>query len=235
MPSWGRYEKLRPRQVDAILAEAPVAYIPWGALEWHSYQNPIGLDTLKVHGLAMIAAERTGGVVLPPVYAGYDTMKPWGGFRHTLETPIEVIVGLANTYLDQLADEGFKLVVILMGHYGGEHVATLTQAANNWQRVRGRGSDMKVWALPEYVLRLTQTDPVPDHAGQYETALMMFLRPELVDLGELPTEGDVVGTAPESFGISGDDPRQATAELGRRLADEIVEGIVAGVRERLGC
>jgi creatinine amidohydrolase/Fe(II)-dependent formamide hydrolase-like protein len=63
----------------------------------------------------------------------------------------------------------------------------------------------------------------------------MFLRPELVDLGELPTEGDVVSTAPESFGISGDDPRQATAELGRRLAEEIVEGIVAGVRERLDC
>jgi creatinine amidohydrolase/Fe(II)-dependent formamide hydrolase-like protein len=94
---------------------------------------------------------------------------------------------------------------------------------------------MKVWALPEYVLRPTQTDPVPDHAGQYETALMMFLRPELVDIGELPAEGSVISTAPGGFGISGDDPRQATAEIGRRLAEEIVGGIVAGVRERRGC
>mgnify|MGYP006201188507 CR=1 FL=1 len=34
----------------AVRAEAPVAYLPWGALEWHSYHAPIGLDGLPVGG-----------------------------------------------------------------------------------------------------------------------------------------------------------------------------------------
>jgi creatinine amidohydrolase/Fe(II)-dependent formamide hydrolase-like protein len=55
-------------------------------------------------------------------------------------------------------------------------------------------------------------------------------------LSELPSEGPVVGIFPngQGFGIHGDEPRLATAEIGKRLADEIVAGIVAGVNQRLG-
>ena len=231
MPAWGRYEELRPRQVDEILKEAPIAYIPWGSLEWHSYHNPIGLDALKVHGLAIMAAQRTGGVVWPPVFVGYQTMKPHAGFKHTIEVPAEVVMGLANAYLDQAADEGFKLVVIMMGHYGGEHVKAIMHAAENWPRVRGKGSDMQIWAFPEY--RADPENPQRgDHAGAYETSLMMYLRPELVDLSELPSEGEVVGTD-AGFGIGGEDPRKATAERGKQIAEAIVQAIVKGVQERL--
>jgi creatinine amidohydrolase len=232
MSAWGRYEELRPRQIDAILAQAPVAYIPWGSLEWHGHQNPIGLDTIKVHHLAMEAASRTGGVVVPPVYAGYQTMKPHARFMHTIEVPAEVIMGLANAYLDQLADEGFKLTVLLMGHYGGEHVKALMHVAENWRTIRGAGSSMRIWAFPEYLVRPEGSQPPADHAGKYETALLMHYRPDLVDLGELPAAGEVVGNEPR-LGIHGDDPRQASADLGARLAEEIVAAVVAGVTERL--
>ena len=231
MAKWGLYEQLRPRQIDEILAEAPVAYLPWGSLEWHSFHNPIGLDALKVHRLCQMAAERTGGVVWPPIFAGYQTMKPHAGFKHTIEVPAEVVMGLANAYLDQCADEGFKLVVILMGHYGGEHVAALEHVARNWAKIRGKGSDMQIWAVPEY--RVDPDNPIPgDHAGKYETSLMMYLLGELVDLAELPAEGEVCG-AEAGFGIGGQDPREASAEYGRELAERIVEALVKGVNERM--
>jgi creatinine amidohydrolase len=50
-PLWGRYENLRPAQIDAIRAQTPLAYLPWGALEWHSYHAPIGLDGIKAQEL----------------------------------------------------------------------------------------------------------------------------------------------------------------------------------------
>ncbi len=232
MAKWGLYERLRPGQIDEILAESPIAYLPWGSLEWHGPHNPIGLDALKVWHLAQMAAQRTGGVVWPPIFAGYMTMKPHAGFKKTIEVPAEVIMGLANAYLDELADEGFKLAVIVMGHYGAEHVKALTHVAENWPKVRAKGRDMKVWAFPEYKVRPEGATPSGDHAGLYETSLMMFFDADLVDLSTLPAEGEVTGIE-AGFGIGGEDPRQATAELGRRIAEEIVEGIVAGVRERL--
>lgn len=233
MIAWGRYEELRPGQIDAVLAQAPIAYLPWGSLEWHGPQNPIGLDALKAHALCLMAAERTGGLVWPPIFAGYHTMKPHAGFRNTIEVPAETIVALTNAYLDQAADEGFRVVFILMGHYGHEHIKAIRLATENWARIRHPGSGMKALAFSDRELRRPDSPyPAGDHAGACETAMMMFFRPDLVRLSELPGEGLVCG-AEAGYGIGGEDPRMATPELGAAIAEEVVGEIVARVTEAL--
>jgi len=230
MPGWGRYEELRPAQIERIIEEAGIAYLPWGSLEWHGPHCAIGLDALKIHHLALRCAEATGGVVLPVVYAGYQTMKPHAGFKHTIEVPVEVVHGLVNAYLDQLADEGFRLVVLMMGHYGGEHVKNIRFAVENWPRYRDPGTGMKIWAFPEPEV-IAQDGYRGDHAGAYEASLLMYFRPDLVDLGALPAEGELNGKA---LGIGGEDPRTKTSpEYGRELCEVIVKRVAEGVRERL--
>ncbi|NUM68336.1 creatininase family protein [candidate division KSB1 bacterium] len=118
-PLWGKYEQLRPAQIAAIRARTPIAYLPWGALEWHSYHAPIGLDGIKAHGLCEALAKETGGVVLPAVYVGTDTIKPYKGFHHTIEHNAETVTKLCLEFLQQLADEDFKVIVLVTGHYGG--------------------------------------------------------------------------------------------------------------------
>ena len=61
--NWGFYELLRPAQIEAVREKAPIAYIPWGALEWHSYHNPIGLDGLKARGLCEALAQETDEIL----------------------------------------------------------------------------------------------------------------------------------------------------------------------------
>jgi len=230
MPLHGKYEELRPAQIEAIIQESGIAYLPWGSLEWHSLHNPIGLDSLKIWHLALDCATVTGGVVVPVVYAGYQTMKPHAGFKHTIEVPAEVIAGLANAYFDQLADEGFRLVVLMMGHYGGEHVKNLRFTAENWERYRAQGRPLRIWAFPEYEV-IVEDGYRGDHAGAYETSLLMHYTPELVDLTQLPAEGEL---APEDFGLGGEDPRaKASAQYGREIAEAIVKRVAEGVRKRL--
>ena len=101
-----KYEEMQPSEINAVLRSCPLAYVVWGALEWHGVHNPIGLDALKAYYMTLELCRATGGVVLPPVYCGYQTMKPHAGFKHTIEVPAEVVMGLANAYLDQAADEG---------------------------------------------------------------------------------------------------------------------------------
>jgi len=231
MPKWGRYEELRPDQIEAILDETGVAYLPWGALEWHGPHAAIGLDALKIHHLALRCAEVTGGVVLPVVYAGYQTMKPHAGFKHTVEVPAEVIHGLANAYLDQLADEGFRLAVLMMGHYGPEHVRNIRFACENWPRYRDPGTGMKVWAFPEPEV-IAEDGYRGDHAAAYEVSLLMYFRPDLVDLSRLPQDGELDARA---LGIGGEDPRtKASAEYGKELCDAIVKRVSEGVHALLG-
>ena len=100
---------MKPEDYQRAKEAAPIAYIPWGAHEWHGKHNPLGLDTLKAHGQCMAMCAETGGVVFPEVYCGHQTMKPHAGFDCTLEFSAECVKLLVTEYLEQLADEGFKV------------------------------------------------------------------------------------------------------------------------------
>ena len=38
-----RFEFLRPDEYNAIRKTEPIAYLPWGAHEWHGLHNPLGV------------------------------------------------------------------------------------------------------------------------------------------------------------------------------------------------
>ena len=111
----------------------------------------LGNDGLKAHGILSRVAGTAGGIVLPPVWCGFDTLKldSHGAFPFTLEFKRETVMQLLTEYLEQLSDIGFKLVVVLSGHYGPPHIAALVEAANLftiWQTER----QTRVWIIPEY-------------------------------------------------------------------------------------
>lgn len=212
---WGQYERLRPAQIDEIRLAAPVAYLPWGALEWHSYHNPVGLDGIKAHGLCMGLAALTGGVVLPPVYLATDTIKSLKGFPHSLEHPAGTVQRMALEYMRQLAEEQFRVIVLLTGHYGGGHMTALRAAEEEFRRSHPRTA---LWVVPDS--ELIEGEWQPDHAGPVETSFQMHFDGDAVDLSLLPAGRD---TTLDDDGVWGADPRTATAEQGARMVEEVVE------------
>ena len=111
-------------------------------------------------------------------------------------------------------------MVILTGHYGSRHVAALKDVGEKF----GKGKEIRVWVLPEYEV-VTDLGYEGDHAAKWETSILMHLRPELVDMGQLSADLDE-----KLEGVGGDDPRvHASAEVGA----EIVEAIVARMAERV--
>ena len=123
-----KYEEMKPVEINQVLRECPLAYLVWGSHEWHGVHNPIGLDTLKAYHMTLELCKVTGGVVLPPVYCGYQTMKPWQGFRHTLEFSKDLVRRYVYEHLENLYEEGFRVIVVVMGHYGGKHVEAVKAA-----------------------------------------------------------------------------------------------------------
>ena len=86
---YGNYSDLRPNEIEEILEKSPIAYVPWGALEWHSLHAPIGLDSVKAEGICKALASETGGVVLPAIPMGVNTIKPFKGFPHSIDIFLE--------------------------------------------------------------------------------------------------------------------------------------------------
>ncbi len=218
-----KYEELLPHQIEKILEEAPVAYIPWGALEWHGRHLAIGNDAIKAAAICERVADRTGGVVLPPVYFGYQTMKR-KGFRHTLEIKEAPVRALAYDLLRGLESEDFKVVVILTGHYGSRHLAALKGVGEKF----GKGKEIRVWVLAEYEV-VTDLGYTGDHAAKWETSILMHLRPDLVDMGQLSADLDE-----KLEGVGGDDPREhASPEVGQKIVEAIVERMAKRVTNLL--
>ncbi len=216
------YEEALPQEFEEELAKCPVAYLPWGALEWHGQHLPLGLDSLKAHTLCQLVADTVGGIVVPPVWCGFSTLAE-NGLPHTLEFRRDTVMLLLREYLEQLAKVGFKLIVVLTGHYGPKHVAALVEAANTFT-LSGAYPDAVIWVLPEYELA-RKLGYHGDHAAKWETSIMMRLRPELVKIERLDDAAALEG-------IGGEDPRgSASTELGAQAVRAIVDNLSRRVAE----
>lgn len=208
-----RYEELLPAEMEAIVADTPLAYVPSGTLEWHSYHLPLGLDGLKAQALCDLAAERSGGVVVPPTYWAINGMPhPW-----TMRFPPALIEALFAAVCQQLGHVGFRVAAIVAGHYSLEHYLALKRAALATMRTSG----LTVLALADFELAVDDGYR-GDHAAQWETSLLWSIRPDLVAMDRLPAEGPLEG-------VLGNDPRTHAGEAaGARMRDLIAERLGTG-------
>ncbi len=220
-----KYEEMRPREINRVLRECPLAYLVWGAHEWHGVHNSVGLDTLKAYRMVLDLCAETGGVVLPPVYCGYQTMKPWARCRHTFEFSKNLVTQYVFEHLENLYEEGFKAMVVVMGRYGGKHVEAVKEGV---ARFTEKYRYPKVMAMTDYEPASWINVQGGDHAGKNETSLLMHYRPDLVDLSRLP-EGPLDhkrdGCTPNA--------KEATPEHGAFLAETFVRQAAPKVKELL--
>ena len=211
-----KYERMLPHEIDRVISRRPIAIIPWGALEWHGYHLAVGQDGLKASSIADRVADLLQVVSLPPIYCGYQTMKPHRGFRHCIEISQSTVAGLVRDFVGQLADEGFKVIVIITGHYGPRHVETLKFNAIQV----GKEVGTKVWVLPEYE-PVADLDYRGDHAAKWETSIFLHLFPELVHMHRYNSDLSMADQ-----GVSGEDPSTtASREVGEQIVNTIVERV----------
>ena len=217
---WGRFERLLPHEIEAIEAARSIAYLPWGALEYHGSHAATGLDGLKAHGLCCALAAQEGGLVLPPVYVAANTIKTAPDLkfpRHSLDFAESTVSLLAREHFDQLADEGFRVVFTLCGHVGQPHydlIKAEAKAANE------RHPETHFVATSETDL-VSKDLFIVNHAALGEIALLMATDPECVKLDRLPADRE---PTLEDDAVWGPDPRAATAELGQKFIAGFIEG-----------
>lgn len=197
-----RLERLRPAQIEAALARAPVAWIPLGALEYHADHLPIGTDGFTADGLLVNAARRLGGVVLPWSYVTFGTLSlPWS-FRYD---PVLVAEALRET-LRQLPSFGVRVAVVHTGHAPLDLIHLVKRVAGE---LEAEAIGLRVYGLCYLELNAalgtgigTDWPVAVDHASTMETPWIMALEPDLVDLARLPDDAHAA-----IAGVYGPNPR----------------------------
>ncbi|HZO50982.1 MAG TPA: creatininase family protein [Gaiellaceae bacterium] len=207
-----RLEELDPARLERRLAEKPALVLALGTIEWHSHHLPLGLDLLKAQAIAERAADTADAVLAPAAWwAAGGVVRP-----HTLRLPASATEPVLAAVLDGFAGMGFRAIAIVNGHYGLENSIAVRRAALSVETAT-------VVPLADYEV-LTDLGATGDHAGVFETSLLVPVRPELVRLDH---EGDLPG-------VIGEDPRgRASAELGARALELAAERVAAALDRAL--
>lgn len=206
---------MRPAQLEKALRSFPVAYVPFGPIEWHGRHLPLGNDALKAHAVLVKTAEQFGGAVYPPVYFH-------AGFHR------EFLVPVLTDLFERLKKTGFRVILGVSGHNIQEQIDMIDKAlapAKADGTVAGEG----LWEMT-----LSRgPDSNSDHAAKWETSNMMFLYPDLVDLSALG-DGPLAPNMKPPDGIGGLDPRKhASADVGRRNIELASQAIGKRAKELL--
>jgi creatinine amidohydrolase len=213
-PAWGYYTELRPDALERIRASAPVAYLPWGGLDWHGPHLPLGLDNLVAEEVATRAVKRTGGVLFPV------TSWPAASVPHSASIGISstTLKAVLSDLFASLAHGGWRVVVLVNGHYGPTHDLASMAAAE--EAITRHG--LLALALPPLAL---VDEEMLDHGGLWETSLLLATRPDLVDLAALG--GGPL--SPAGSGVVGRDPRSASPSLGVSALNLGLERLITAV------
>lgn len=244
-----RYQEMLPHEIVEAREACPVAYVPIGGVEWHGEHLAVGNDTLKADILAVRCAEAGGGLAMPALYWGEpreaylmeansadceliaekmhlpaENFGP-GHMRRKVHDTDRAYIELLVHICRQLKSLGFKVITILAGHYP---LIRHAQAAAEWFNLEG---GVVAWACSGYDLVKDEIPWAGDHAGKWETSLLMALRPDCVDMMRLPVDRSIrpVGTS----AIEGNDPREASPEEGQAAAEAVVKAITQKARELL--
>lgn len=227
-----------------LLDDKPnVAVLPWGATEAHNYHMPHGTDVYEAQLLAEHAAgaavkQGAKPIVLPVV--------PFGNDGQQLDQVATISIGTATAaailgdVVNSLQKQNIDKLVILNAHGGNEFKPLVRDLQAN------TGMFIVVISFWQLIPDLQEdlfNDPgngPGDHAGELETSLLMYLTPDLVALDQAGpgAMNEIALKATRQSGVwtprpwsathpdtGAGDPRQATAEKGKRCFEAMSEKV----------
>jgi len=225
--------------VEALSRDMPVV-VPIAALEQHGRHMPLFTDSLLLGEVIRRVSERLKDRVL------FTPLMWLGNSEHHLDFP-GTMTAAPRVYLDLLKDmvenflfHGFRRIVLVNGH--GGNIVPASQAMFELRQKHRERSDLVLVSTTYWTLgaqpQKADRSLVQDHMGhacEWETSMMLRLRPELVgDYKAVQSISQEEPLAPAHRAWITKDrstpghigaPRQASAEKGemlfRMFADDV--------------
>src|ERR1700726_966552 len=169
----------------AIEQSKGTCLLPFGILEKHGPQLPLGTDLLNVRYASMHAAEKEYAVVFPEYYFGqiFEAKHEPGTIAYSRELQLKLL----QETTDEMARNGCKKIVIVNGHGGNESLLPFFAQAQ-----LDRPRDFVVYVLDGERSRPggppKKSIGIDYHAGENETSNTMVSRPDLVHLDRAASE-----------------------------------------------
>ena len=248
-------ENMTVKLVREYLERKRSIILPIGIIEQHGYHLPLKTDALVATHLGRMVGERTGILVAPTMHQSFSG----GGLPGTINiSPTVMSLVLSDTLLS-LRSQGFRNFYLYPCHGGSENMMALESGMKMLLRNNPAFSDSMIAVLKASGPITKKAIEDGDwHAGYVETSVVMALEPDLVRIEDMALDPEPLLKLqmehPDNFqhaekivddecviarisqrpdikvGVMGL-PRKASPELGRKIIEEVVEGISEKILE----
>jgi creatinine amidohydrolase/Fe(II)-dependent formamide hydrolase-like protein len=183
------FEMTRPEIEQAMAAGVDTVIVPLGSTEQHGLHLPLGTDAILGEAIGDRVARALGNALLAPsipIGCSEHHMDFAGSLTLSKETFIEVVADVCRS----LAHHGFGHIVLVPTH--GGNFGPLAEAAKVI-RPKLPGVNLiaftDLMAFMDEIFRVGQARKVtPEqagaHSGEFETSLMLSVRPDLVAMDD---------------------------------------------------
>lgn len=203
--------------------------IPIGTCEQHGRHLPLGTDSRLAECLANDLSAEFGVLVAPTVTYGVnvDTEQAYAG---TASLRRKTLHRALNDLLADWEGHGFEEFILITAHFHDPHLDAVTTVVT--EHARARVVDLQSVRIGEFL----DKQRGPEHAGEAETAVMMYLFPELVKTDQIedypldPSQmrrylrGRMPKPPPGCKGAIGH-PSAASVDKGERIYQYVLEKI----------
>lgn len=216
-----KWQELLPDEFLYRQKICPLVFLPMGLCEPHGHIAAFGLDTIKAEYICEAAALQSGGIVAPTQnYHIHETgyHAPWleevvgAANPHMASIPPEVLLHLFLYQLRAFSNAGFKGVVVITGHSGGNQ-EDLRMIASAF--MKEFPLKIEIRADPELVKGKYEGD----HAGKFEISQLMYIRPDLIDMSKISRHHEDKNLGRFALGL---DAQEASPGLGKEIMDACV-------------
>ena len=241
------FEMTRPEVEQAIASGVDTVIITVGSTEQHGLHLPLGTDAILGEALGERVARGLGNALLAPglrIGCSEHHMDFADSLTLRRETFIQVVADICRS----LARHGFHHVVLVPTH--GGNFAPLASAVETIRPELPGVNLIAFTDLMAFMDEIFQTgkarEVTPEkagaHAGEFETSIMLTVRPDLVALDQAQPGyvGDQLSIAPLVFekgfkavtenGVLGD-PRDASAENGEAYMAAMTDLLVGYIKK----
>jgi creatinine amidohydrolase len=251
-----RYEELTWPEMREAVARQPVVLLPFGTVEDHGPHLPLNTDNVILEAICLEAARHAAGEILVMPVVAYGLDEHHMDFPGTVSVDMQILLPYVADVALSVARHGFTHLLIVSGHGSNVPIADLVARHVVLETGIVCGAMSPNAAIDPTLAEPTLSEMRSSgpggiaHAGEYETAMMLFLRPDLVqmdkairEIGQLKLQyfnwdhpqpsilawQDWWSRMSES-GVCGD-PTVATAQFGQALFETTVENLVRFLRE----
>jgi creatinine amidohydrolase len=177
-----------PQFVKAVGLAGGVCVIPIGIMEKHGPHLPLGTDLFEARATVSEAAEKEYAIVFPPYFTGqiFEARHQPGAVAYSPELMWKML----EETCQELSRNGLKKIILFNGHGGNTNFLQFfcqSQLASKKDYVVVLFQEGRTSEYSKEIASLKKAK-LDGHAGEEETSMMYYIRPDLVDIAAINSQ-----------------------------------------------